>query len=79
MYLIHIPVYVAVGLLWRAHTLTYRSQILHGVAAALCTMLLTALSWKYFEIPILAIRDRPFSVRALRSVRSAPVEASAGD
>ena len=78
MYLIHIPIYVAVGLLWGAHTLTYRSQILHGVAAALCTMLLAALSWKYFESPILAIRDRPFSVRALR-FRSARVEASAGD
>jgi peptidoglycan/LPS O-acetylase OafA/YrhL len=79
MYLIHIPVYVAVGLLWGAHTLTYTSQILHGVAAVFCTIALSAISWKYFESPILALRDRPFSLRAVRSDLSIPVAASTSD
>ncbi len=63
MYLIHIPVYVAVGMVLRGRDWTYLTQILQGVSAVLVTIGIASLSWKYFESPLLQFRDRPFLAR----------------
>jgi peptidoglycan/LPS O-acetylase OafA/YrhL len=57
MYLIHIPVYVVMGLLVRrfASPNTWAQAAL----AIIGTISIAALSWKYFEAPILRLRDRP--------------------
>lgn len=76
MYLVHIPAYVAVGLLLTGHPSSYGLQVFHGLLAVMVTITLAAISWRYLESPILRLRNQPFSLRALRSM---PVEASTGD
>ena len=61
VYLIHIPVYVAMGLIVRrfASPNTWAQAAL-AITAAIS---LAALSWKYFEAPILRLRDRPLAAQ----------------
>lgn len=62
MYLIHIPAYVAMGiaLRWCAAS----NALLQAVLAIVCTMAVSALSWKYFESPILRQRDKLLAAHA---------------
>jgi peptidoglycan/LPS O-acetylase OafA/YrhL len=76
MYLAHIPVYVAVGIIFRDRASTYTMQVLQGCTAVLGTVVVASASWKYFESPIQQFRDRPFRFFADRRLL-APV--SAGD
>jgi len=79
MYLIHLPVYVLIQLA----ALKYLGKggapefspglvLLCGVLAIVCTIVLASLSWRYFERPILQLKDRRFpSHRRSRPVLSA--------
>jgi len=60
MYLIHIPVYVTLGVALKHLPPLPQTPILQGVAAIASTIALAALSWKYFETPILRFKDRKF-------------------
>lgn len=72
MYLIHVPVYVAAGIgLARIRPLP-QMAILQGILATGCTIGLAALSWKYFEAPVLSFKDRKFTVVSPR--RNPPAE-----
>jgi peptidoglycan/LPS O-acetylase OafA/YrhL len=60
LYLIHIPVYVVVGIgLGRVGSIPLLA-VVHGVLAAGFAISLAALSWKYFEAPILRFKDFDF-------------------
>ena len=62
MYLIHIPAYVAAGILlelWIGPNAT-----LQAVLAIACTIVVSSLSWKYFERPILRLRDKSLAAHA---------------
>ncbi len=76
MYLLHYPIYVAVGIVMTPKEWTTPMLWLQAVIAVLCTIGVAALSWKYFESPILQFRDRPFFTRRAFMV---PAESSAGD
>lgn len=60
LYLIHIPVYVAVGIALARIASIPLPAIVHGIMAAAFAIGLAALSWKYFEAPILKFKDREF-------------------
>lgn len=65
MYLIHIPVYVAAGILqtrWASPNAT-----LQGALAMVCTIGIAGLSWKFFESPVLKLRDKPLAAQASAS------------
>jgi peptidoglycan/LPS O-acetylase OafA/YrhL len=76
MYLLHYPIYVAVGIAMAHKEWTTPMLWLQAAIAALCTIGVAALSWKYFESPILQFRDRPFFAHRPFMV---PAETSAGD
>jgi peptidoglycan/LPS O-acetylase OafA/YrhL len=61
VYLIHIPVYVATGLIVRrfASPNTWAQAALAIIGA----ISIAAFSWKYFEAPILRLRDRPVAAQ----------------
>jgi peptidoglycan/LPS O-acetylase OafA/YrhL len=60
LYLIHIPVYVAVGIgLARLGPIPGLAMV-QGVLAIALAIALAALSWKYFEGPILKFKDHTF-------------------
>ena len=60
VYLIHIPVYVAVGIgLARLEPIPSHA-VVQGVLAFGLSIGLAALSWRYIETPILGLRDRTF-------------------
>jgi peptidoglycan/LPS O-acetylase OafA/YrhL len=67
MYLIHMPAYIAIQLLMLRNLGKASWEIadtnvllLCGILAVSCTVVLAGLSWKYFETPILRIKDRRF-------------------
>jgi peptidoglycan/LPS O-acetylase OafA/YrhL len=68
LYLIHIPVYVAVGLALSRIGSIPLPAIVHAVVAAGFAVGLAALSWKYFETPILKFKDREFGAFRLHKV-----------
>lgn len=59
-YLIQIPVYVGTGLLLQEFGVGSAMPVVRAIIAAVATIGLAALSWKYFESPILALKDRCF-------------------
>lgn len=61
MYLIHIPVYVGAGIILRG---LMPGAVAQGLFAILCTITIAGFSWKYFEGPILRMRERPLATRA---------------
>lgn len=72
MYLIHMPVYVCLQLaalkaLGESNALVLDTNnwllLLLGVLTAICTIALAHLSWRYFETPLLRLKDRRFPVR----------------
>lgn len=60
LYLIHIPVYVAVGIGMARIGPFWGDAVVHAVLAMSFAIGLAALSWKYFESPILKFKDRKF-------------------
>jgi peptidoglycan/LPS O-acetylase OafA/YrhL len=67
MYLTHLPIYVFIQIVILKCLGTERALVtnswlvaLWGVLAAVCTIVLASLSWKYFEGPILRLKDRRF-------------------
>jgi peptidoglycan/LPS O-acetylase OafA/YrhL len=81
MYLIHMPVYVSLQLMVlkvlgesSATVLDMNNGLLLllAILTTVCTVVLAGLSWKYFETPILRLKDRRFPALAQqRSVRAA--------
>jgi peptidoglycan/LPS O-acetylase OafA/YrhL len=71
MYLIHVPLYVAVGVALARIGAVAHLAIVQEVLAIGFTIALAALSWKYFESPILKFKDRKFgrSIRGLVAMR----------
>jgi peptidoglycan/LPS O-acetylase OafA/YrhL len=78
MYLIHMPIYVSFQLLLlkylgKSNALVLDANngllLLLGTLTALCTIVAAGLSWRYFETPILRLKDRPFFVPARRRPR----------
>ena len=61
MYLIHIPVYVGAGVML-GHWFMPNPTLQAGLAIA-GTITVAGFSWKYFESPILRLRDRPLGAR----------------
>jgi len=74
MYLIHLPVYVAVGIGLAHLGQVPQIEIIQGTLAISFTIVLAGLSWKYFESPILKFKDRKFSLleRKMPSRAQAP-------
>jgi peptidoglycan/LPS O-acetylase OafA/YrhL len=77
MYLTYLPIYVLIQLIF-LHFLGKKSGlailesntglvILQGVLAILSTIGLASLSWRYFETPILRLKDRKFPTSQLKS------------
>jgi len=69
MYLTHLPVYVAIQLImlrWfgpRVFEANHGLILAWGIAALACTLLLAGLSWRYFESPILRLKNKRFPVQ----------------
>jgi peptidoglycan/LPS O-acetylase OafA/YrhL len=63
-YLIHIPTFTAAGLLLSKFGAGTWRPLLQGGIALAATIGIAALSWKYFESPILALKDRRFGSSA---------------
>ena len=61
VYLIHIPVYVATGLIVRRFASP--NTWAQGALAIIGAISIAAFSWKYFEAPILRLRDRPLAAQ----------------
>jgi peptidoglycan/LPS O-acetylase OafA/YrhL len=67
MYLIHLPIYVLIqvtilkyfgnGRVFEANSWL---AALWGILAVVCTIVVAGVSWKYFEAPILRLKDRRF-------------------
>lgn len=77
MYLIHIPVNVAVHLAFlRLGGWVAGADTLHAAIAILCTITLAGLSWKFFETPILKLKDRQFGARTGRAIQSQVADTS---
>jgi peptidoglycan/LPS O-acetylase OafA/YrhL len=83
MYLIHLPIYVLIQLTilkyfenGRAFEANNGLVVLWGVLAVVCTIVLAGLSWKYFEAPILRLKDRWFPSFARRRSTLSVVEAT---
>jgi len=85
LYLIHMPVYVFFQLM----VLKYLGQsnalvldmnngllVMLGVITALCTIAIAGLSWRYFEAPILQLKNRTFSVPIRRRPRQTTANAA---
>jgi peptidoglycan/LPS O-acetylase OafA/YrhL len=86
MYLIHMPVYVCLQLavlsfLGETNALVLdtnnRLLLLLGILTTLCTVTIAHLSWKYFETPILRLKDQRFPVSFRRRVLQPSVGAIA--
>lgn len=60
LYLIHIPVYVALGIGLAHIGVAPGTAIVHGALAVGVAIGIAALSWRYFETPILKLKDRKF-------------------
>ena len=58
MYLVHLPVYVAIGILLARLGLLHHIEAVQGTLAVGLTVVFSASSWKYFESPILRFKDR---------------------
>jgi peptidoglycan/LPS O-acetylase OafA/YrhL len=76
MYLTYLPIYILIQLVF-VNLLGNRIElerlqantglvILQGVLSVLCTISLASLSWRYFETPILRLKDRRFPTSAAR-------------
>ena len=69
IYLIHLPVYVFVQLMIHRSLGHYvivgagSFSVLSAILSVGCTVALAALSWRYFETPILRLREKRFSMR----------------
>jgi peptidoglycan/LPS O-acetylase OafA/YrhL len=74
MYLTYLPIYILIQLIF-VSLLENRIElkmlqantglvILQGVLSVLCTISLASLSWRYFETPILCLKDRRFPTSA---------------
>jgi peptidoglycan/LPS O-acetylase OafA/YrhL len=83
MYLIHLPIYVLIQLMFlkyfekgRVFEASSGLVALWGILAVVCTIALAGLSWRYFEAPILRLKDRRFPslarTRPMLSVIEAP-------
>jgi peptidoglycan/LPS O-acetylase OafA/YrhL len=81
MYLIHIPVFIGV---FRLEKKLYGSGVLPGIGCAVSTVavviLIASFSWRYFEQPILRLKDRIFASpgRSLNREIEPPTSESAG-
>lgn len=86
MYLIHMPVYVCLQLvvlkvLGKSNALVLDTNnwllLLLGVLTAISTVALAHLSWRYFETPLLRLKDRRFPARFRpRSIQRLPEAAT---
>jgi peptidoglycan/LPS O-acetylase OafA/YrhL len=84
MYLIYLPIYVLIQLIFlnflgKSNGLEMLETntglvILQGVVAILCTIGLASFSWRYFETPILRLKDRRFPTSAADGSRRPKVE-----
>jgi peptidoglycan/LPS O-acetylase OafA/YrhL len=72
MYLIHMPVYVCLQLavlkmLGESNALVLDTNnwllLLLGILTSICTIALAHLSWRFFETPLLRLKDRRFPAR----------------
>jgi peptidoglycan/LPS O-acetylase OafA/YrhL len=63
VYLIHIPLYTAAGVALVRVGVRSNLLLLRGVVALPVAIGFAALSWHYFETPILALKDRRFAMR----------------
>jgi len=83
MYLVHLPIYVLIQLIIiryfgknRVFEANIGLVVLWGILAVVCTIVLASLSWKYFEGPILRLKDRRFPSLARRRPTLPAVEAA---
>ncbi len=83
MYLIHLPIYVLIQLTvlkyfenGRAFEANRGLVLLWGILAVVCTIALAALSWEWFERPILRLKDRRFPSLARKRSALSVVEAT---
>ena len=78
-YLIHILTYTSVGFVLSRLGVSSGTHLLQGSISLPLVILLAAISWKYFESPVLALKDRRFgsSATAVTEAKSVPVEAAA--
>ena len=78
-YLTHILVFTSVGFVLTSLGIRLGSQLLQGLITVPCVLAVAAISWKYFESPILALKDRRFgsSASAVTETEGPPVEAAA--
>jgi peptidoglycan/LPS O-acetylase OafA/YrhL len=83
MYLIHMPVYVSLQLMLLKYLGKSSATVLDmnnglllllGILTTICTVVLAGLSWKYFETPILRLKDRQFPALAQQRPVRAEVE-----
>lgn len=85
MYLIHMPVYVSFQLMFLKYLgktsalvldMNNGLLLLPGILTALCTVAVASLSWRYFETPILRLKDRQFPAPAQRRLTPTMAEAA---
>jgi peptidoglycan/LPS O-acetylase OafA/YrhL len=76
-YLVQIPMYTAVGILLQKSGVGNSLAIWRGMIALPATIAFAALSWKYYESPILALKDRRFRAPAL-TVTETPIPIKPG-
>jgi peptidoglycan/LPS O-acetylase OafA/YrhL len=69
VYLIHIPVYVAIGIVLGRNS---HHQIEQAILGVLCTIAIAGLSWKYVESPILTLKTRQIQIVSALAVPVAP-------
>jgi peptidoglycan/LPS O-acetylase OafA/YrhL len=81
MYLIHLPIYVLIQFmilkfLGKALEANTGLVTLWGILAAICTIVLAGLSWRYVEAPILRLKDKRFPSLARSRPMLSVVEAT---
>jgi peptidoglycan/LPS O-acetylase OafA/YrhL len=83
MYLVHMPVYVSLQLMLLKYLGKSSATVLDmnnglllllGILTTVCTVILAGLSWRYFETPILRLKDRRFPALARQRPVRAEVE-----
>jgi peptidoglycan/LPS O-acetylase OafA/YrhL len=76
-YLIHISTYTATGLLLMRLGATGSLPFLRGLISLPVAIGLAAISWRYFESPILALKDLRFRSPALSAIEVESLPAAA--
>lgn len=82
LYLIHLAVYVLIQFVFidsfgqRALETSRGLVLLWGILATACTVFLAAVSWKYFETPILRLKDKRFPISAVKRSMSVATRAA---